>query len=259
MAYWRVGKDVRRAVDSILNQTHGDVQLVVVNDGDFDDPPWPYLNDIEDPRLVRFDLAENHGRFFVDQVIFEATRPSWWALQDPDDQALPQRFEVMLELAQNTGMAIAPRREFRNGTSQLVATNLNMEPRPRRMRHIIGYGSAVIDGWRIEQVGGFHAGVRVAYDTYLMNACMLLGPTARYSRPLQYKYRDNPDSLTQSKQTGLASPYRRSVRKRLDSLWAQTWERHHRREEIASHLRDDIPPDVRDEASMYADKLRCVL
>lgn len=259
MAYWRVGKDVRRAVDSILNQTHRDVQLVVVNDGDELDPPWPYLEDITDPRLIRFDLRENHGRFFVDQVIFEATRPTWWALQDPDDQALPQRFEIMLELAQDTGMAIAPRREFRDGVSKMVTTNIHREPRATSIRHIIGYGSAVIDGWRIESTGGFHADVRVGYDTYLMNACMLQGPTARHNRPLQYKYRDNPESLTRSAQTGIGSGYRRDVRRRLNQLWVQTWKRYKRGQEIASHMRADIPEDVREEASRQAERLRCLL
>src|ERR1039457_1012362 len=58
---------LRRAVESVLGQTHGDLTLIVVNDGDLPEP-WDLLADINDPRLVRFDLGAHRGRFFADAV-----------------------------------------------------------------------------------------------------------------------------------------------------------------------------------------------
>ena len=67
MPYYACPATLGRAVESVLGQTHRDLTLVVVNDGDRRSP-WPLLADIDDDRLVRFDLAENRGRYFADAI-----------------------------------------------------------------------------------------------------------------------------------------------------------------------------------------------
>jgi len=262
MPYWGVGADVRRAVDSILGQTHRNVQLVVVNDHDVDDPPWPYLADITDPRLIRFDLRENRGRYFVDQVIFEATQPAWWALQDPDDAAFPRRFEIMLERAQGKGMAVAPRVEYWPGGKTVHTAGkaaFGRRPEPNRMVHIEGYGSAVISGERVAAAGGFHADVRISYDSYLMNACVAQGGVGMHPEPLQHKYRLNPNSLTQAPATRLGSPERIRVRALLEQMWIRAWQRWQQGLEIASVVRDAVSEETREAASRYAAELAAVI
>jgi glycosyltransferase involved in cell wall biosynthesis len=261
MAYYQVGKDVRRAVDSILNQTHRNVQLVLINDADFDDPPWPYVEDIVDPRLIRYELSENRGRYFVDQVIFEATQPSWWALQDPDDQAELDRFEIMLEHS-SSGMAIAPRIEY---WPHKVRSTASMSAfkyptlKASGIRHIEGYGAGIISGERIHVAGGFHADMRVGYDTYLMNACWVQGNVGRYDRPLQHKFRLNPNSLTQSPKTGTGTKYRRRARMQLDMLWREAYKRHRAGQEMASVVHGDVSESTWGAVAYHASQLHALL
>src|SRR5262245_6669645 len=86
---------IRQAVESILNQTHANLTLVVVNDGD-PDPPWPELAHIGDRRLVRFDLSRNYGLYFAIQVVLAATDAPFFAVQDADDWSDPPRIARLL-------------------------------------------------------------------------------------------------------------------------------------------------------------------
>ena len=71
MPMWHATNTIRRSVESVLNQTHHDLTLIVVNDGG---PPdvWTPLEDIGDPRLIRFDLTPNRGRYQADAITLAA-------------------------------------------------------------------------------------------------------------------------------------------------------------------------------------------
>src|SRR5262245_35812210 len=81
--YFRCKPYICRAVESILEQTYHHLTVVVVNDGD-PEPPWDQLAHIDDPRLVRFNLAANYGRYFVDAVVLNATPDLYFVVQDAD-------------------------------------------------------------------------------------------------------------------------------------------------------------------------------
>jgi glycosyltransferase involved in cell wall biosynthesis len=278
MPFYGCHRWLRQSVDSILAQTYRDLLLVVVNDAD-PEPPWPLLADIDDPRLIRFDMPENRGRYFADAVIFEATRPELWAMQDPDDWAEPDRFERMVPLARKHGAAFAPTLEFpdvalldvfpgaaralasfaRSKDGQPVVTDARYrEPAASRMRHHIGYGSGVISGERIALVGGFHAGLRMGFDTYLMNAVKLLGPFGLDAKPLQNKRR-RPNSLTTDAETRAGSPERTRVRRLLKAMYRTAHARHVGGLEIASVVRDDIDRAVALDVDRQAERLRAQL
>src|SRR5712692_1784143 len=88
--YFQCKQYICKAVESILGQSHTNLTLVVVNDGD-DDPPWDQLTYIDDPRLVRFDMRSNHGRYFADTVVLNATTDNYLVIQDADDWSEPDR------------------------------------------------------------------------------------------------------------------------------------------------------------------------
>jgi hypothetical protein len=256
MPFWQCHRWLRRAVDGILGQSYHDLRLVVVNDAD-PISPWPLLADIDDPRLVRYDLPENRGRYFVDAVIFEAVQPELWAMQDPDDWPEPDRFAMLAPLAREIGAAFAPTLERSTGPERLMAQRLHAQPHRRRLEHHVGYGSGVIAGERIARVGGFHAGLRIGFDTYLMNAAKLW-PWVAIDVPLQHKAR-RPDSLTTARETGFGSQYRERVRTRLDGLWRRAWDRHEQCSEVASVITSDVSPEIRAEVIYHAERLRSLL
>src|ERR1700692_1505713 len=88
--YYDCRRYVRRAVLSLLSQTHSNITVVVVNDGD-PKSPWSELADIRDPRLVRFDMTANHGPYFASAVVLNATTAPYFLVQDADDWSTPDR------------------------------------------------------------------------------------------------------------------------------------------------------------------------
>lgn len=259
MAFHGAHRWVRQAVESILEQTYEDWHLVIVNDAD-NEPPWPYLAGIDDPRITRFDLHENRGRYFIDAVIFEALQPAFWALQDPDDHADPRRFELMQPIAEKHGAAFAPTWLYRHEGQppRHDTTGMTMDPVAYRIRHMVGYGSGVISGERLHAIGGFHPGFRVAFDTYMMNAVKLIGPwVAIGDPPLQHKLK-RPGGLTMTAETGMRSPHREAAREHLDHLWRESWRRHAAGKPIAGVIAEDVEASLAAAVSTEAERLRAI-
>src|SRR5207245_3871142 len=99
--YFRCEEYVKQAVCSLLAQTHKDIVVVVINDGDLETPPWPELSDITDPRLVRFDLAVNYGPYFALEICLRATKSPYFLIQDADDWSDLYRVEKLLYTLNN--------------------------------------------------------------------------------------------------------------------------------------------------------------
>src|SRR5579862_9186350 len=86
---------IRRAVESLLTQTHRHITIVVVNDGD-PNPPWREPAHFDGPRLVRFSLDLNYGPYFSHQLILGASTTPWFLVQDADDWSTPTRVASLL-------------------------------------------------------------------------------------------------------------------------------------------------------------------
>jgi len=254
MPYYKVGPNIRRAVLSIVNQTYPHWRLVIVNDAD-PDPPWQWIDDIADERIVRFDMPENRGRYFIDAVIYEACQPESWAMQDPDDFAEPDRFERMVPLAEKYGAGFAPSWWHKNGGRVFSANMLDEKPSHAKLAHHVGYGSGVISGERLRQVGGFHPGYRIGYDTYLMNVTKTIGPWGTYPKPLQNKVK-RPGSLTTSPETKWGSPQRKRARADLNLMFRHAVKLHRAGRPPSRAVSTTIAAEIADDVSRHAAMLR---
>ncbi len=215
----RSGPYIAQAVESLLGQTYRNLTVVVVNDGD-PDPPWPLLAHLGDPRLVRFDLSANYGRYFADAVVLEWTTSPYFLVQDSDDWSDPKRVEtLLLELRrQHAGAAVSARLVEGVGASQEVQQwPLVGTPLADRMEHRINHqGLFRVDALR--RVGGFHPGFRIGYDTLLMNLLEMVDRVVAVDTPLYYA-RVRPGSLTTSPDTGFGSRQRAAAHGRLERLY----------------------------------------
>lgn len=83
---------VRRAVDSVLTQTYGCFELIVVDDGSTDQTPQ-ILSEITDPRLRRVRLTRNAGAAQARNAGIEAARGNLIAFIDSDDSWRPEKLQ----------------------------------------------------------------------------------------------------------------------------------------------------------------------
>lgn len=91
-----------RAVQSVLWQTWGDLELVVVDDGSTDGT-GALLEQMEDPRLRVLRREAGHGAAAARNAGVAAARGSWIAFQDSDDVWLPHKLERQMALVGREG------------------------------------------------------------------------------------------------------------------------------------------------------------
>lgn len=94
MPLYNKGLLVKRAIDSIRNQTLSDWELIVVNDGSTDESP-ALAASYADPRIRLLHQA-NQGPGAARNTGIAAARSQWIAFLDADDEWLPDHLSVAL-------------------------------------------------------------------------------------------------------------------------------------------------------------------
>lgn len=215
---------LRRAVESILAQTHSDLVLVVVNDGD-PEQPWDELSGISDRRLIRFDLDTNRGRYFADAVVLNATTDPYFLIQDADDWSEPNRISILLEIMGQDYSHAAISAMFVHMLDQdQVPCNdtLRFERLREPLTHEYMYRGphhGLFKCQALRRIGGPFGGFTIGYDKLLVNLLLMTGRISYVDVPLYHRL-IRPNSLTTSELTGLGSHVRLEVRKQLSSIYS---------------------------------------
>jgi glycosyltransferase involved in cell wall biosynthesis len=258
--YWRTPKTIARAVESILGQTCRDLLLVVLQDGDDPREAWAPLAHVTDPRLVRFDLAENRGWPFADAVALAVCDAAWWSPHDSDDWSDPRRLELLFELADDADVVLQDETVHRaNGSSTVVPVQ------PYRgdgvFRHHAVRAGLYRTAW-LRKVGGVHPGFRLGYDSLLTSLALLASETRVVREPLYHRVR-RAGSLTMAPETRIGSPYRVGVRAELARLWGECFEAASEAEDkaaaVGAVIRRSITPEDAAAVEREAARLRAVL
>jgi predicted O-methyltransferase YrrM len=200
-----------------------DFLLVVINDGAEGDPEsdtWAPLADITDPRLVRFNLPFNRGRYFADAVVLEAAATQWFAPHDADDEADPRWLEAMLEAARPGAAWVATAQRVEMATGAFAIEQPKASAPRATLTHYAHMAGLWSTEWLRETAGGPHPGYRVAYDTLLSMIARTWGSGVVIDTPLYTRHR-RADSLTLSPETGMRSAHRREARSSLTDLWQE--------------------------------------
>ena len=87
-----------RAVRSVLEQTHRDIEIVIVIDGR-DPTTVTAVSSIRDPRVRVFELTENVGSANARNIGVQHATGKWVAFLDDDDEWLPHKIEKQLDCA----------------------------------------------------------------------------------------------------------------------------------------------------------------
>lgn len=96
---------VKRAVQSALAQTLKEIEVIVVIDGP-DEDSRAALAKIEDPRLRVIELPINGGAAMARNIGVSKAAGEWVALLDDDDEWLPQKLELQIEVANRSHYAL---------------------------------------------------------------------------------------------------------------------------------------------------------
>lgn len=100
MPVFNVAPYLREAMDSILNQTYRDFELIVLNDCSPDNSE-EILDTYSDERIVRYRGQQNVGLANVLNIGIEMARGEYIARMDSDDVSLPKRLEKQVAYLDN--------------------------------------------------------------------------------------------------------------------------------------------------------------
>ena len=250
MPTFRTPQDLlERAVDSVLQQTHEDLRLVLIADGE------PV--DLEpDDRLVLFGLPENRGRYFADAVALAAfDEDDWWSPHDADDWSEPDRFARLLDVAAPHGAALAAYWKYEmDGRRTMSIPKIA----GRGHRHVGHWCSGVYKVGRARDAGGILPNVRVSYDTLFVSLVTLIGPTGNDPTP-GFHWQRRPGSLTSANGTSMQSSLRYQTRLKLRKIYAEAEQKWDRGLAVDMTVRQAATDEEWEEVDEHAARLRELL
>ena len=219
---YRAEKYLNACVDSILNQTYSDFELVLIEDGSPDQSGAICDEYAQKDDRVRVIHQPNQGQAAARNHALPMTQGKWLCYVDSDDAIHPQMLEHLHRAAEKSGAGISmcqfleapePPEDYEQ-PAEFSYTLLTMDEKTLTALH----DRDAYPGWvacakliRRELVEGypFHTG-RVYEDNEAVTRWLLPAKTLAMLPTQLYFYRTNPESTTKS-QFSL---------KRLDYLWA---------------------------------------
>lgn len=99
LPYYNRQDSLSKAAQSVLNQTHEDLTLILVNDGSTDESR-EVAREVRDPRVQHVDADRNMGPTAARNLGLKATKSRLVAFMDSDDEWLPMKLERQLDALQ---------------------------------------------------------------------------------------------------------------------------------------------------------------
>lgn len=191
------------SIVSILNQSFGDFELIIVNDGSTDKTP-EIITEFDDARIV-FINQKNQGPAIARNCAISKSTGKYIAILDSDDLALPQRLEKQVEFLNKhpdyvligSNALIIDRNSDDIHTSDMPLTWEEIETKfPFSSFY---HSSVMYTSGAFKSCGGYHSEDKlyIFEDSWLWNKMKEYGKMANLSEPL-IKYRLLPNSASAS-------------------------------------------------------------
>jgi len=170
MGVYNGSRYIKEAVGSILSQTFGDFELIIVDDGSTDDTIRK-IQEFTDERIVWASVCHGGLTRALNYGI-RLARGRYVARMDADDIALPMRFEKQVEFLEQhpevgaVGTAyevLLENGERRKPNVPLLTTSERIKKTLPKLNPIF-HGSALIRRKVLEKVGAYDESFRLAQD-----------------------------------------------------------------------------------------------
>lgn len=93
MPCYNVEKYINEGIESVLNQTFTDFELIIIDDGSTDQT-WSICNNYKDSRIKLHKLKTNKGNYFARNLGLMYSKGNFIAMLDADDSSHPKRLEI---------------------------------------------------------------------------------------------------------------------------------------------------------------------
>lgn len=102
---YNCGKYIKETIESVLNQTYPDWEMLIVDDCSNDDTEQIVRSYLDDDRIRYIRLENNSGAAIARNRAIKEARGRWIAFLDSDDLWMPEKLELQLDFMQSNGYA----------------------------------------------------------------------------------------------------------------------------------------------------------
>jgi glycosyltransferase involved in cell wall biosynthesis len=207
MAVYNGEQYVEHSINSILEQTYQDFELIVVDDGSTDST-WDILQSFSDSRMKIFRLSPNGGAAKAMNYAVLQSSGKWIAIQDADDWSHPDRLTVQAKyVGDHPKIAVLGTRISCFGDKNISTDHLeraekllNRTGRKKMYKERYSicplcHGTALISKAKFLEAGGYDTSYKITYDYDLWLKLFQLGRIQKIRKVL-YHYRLHEESLS---------------------------------------------------------------
>lgn len=203
---------LRQTIESVLNQSFRDFELIVVDDGSTDDTRR--LIDSCGPK-IRYYYQENRGPAAARNLGVRQARATWLAFQDSDDLSTPDHLQVLHDYVEahpecamvfangvylggreHSRETIIPARKSRRLAAEGVRLNDLFEKSIARLQ------AALVSKAAYGAAGGMNESLRVCHDLDLFLRLCAKFPVAYLDRVV-FQYRKHEGNITRDEEVRL--------------------------------------------------------
>lgn len=102
MPSYNTGKYISESIDSVVNQTYSNWELIIVDDCSVDDTD-EIVSAYNDSRIKYLKNATNSGAAYSRNYALREARGEWIAFLDSDDVWVDNKLEVQIKFMQSNG------------------------------------------------------------------------------------------------------------------------------------------------------------
>lgn len=128
MASYNAERTIRQAIQSVIDQTYTEWELLVINDCSSDHTS-DIISSFADERIRLLNNSTNLGVSTTRKVGLDAARGEWIAILDSDDQWMPEKLEKQMKYANRKGAEfVFTGSSFMDENGELINWQLHVPP-----------------------------------------------------------------------------------------------------------------------------------
>jgi len=203
MPAYNVAKYVGKAIETILNQTYRNIELLVMDDASRD-KTVKVIQSFKDTRLKFFQNEDNIGYLKTCNKLFDIATGEFITFQDADDYSDPSRLEIqMAEFEKDPVLAVCGTNftALRYDGKQMFCTNYFCDMENIRKHMLEGYYSIIPNSFLFKReilttIGGYNEfWNRIGAEDYYWTWLIMERHKLINIKPAVYYYRYNPHSV----------------------------------------------------------------